>query len=100
MGAHAVAAKALETVTQQTVGFWIHLDLDVVDESEMPAVDSPEPDGLSFAVLSELVGKLLASPKCVGIELTIYDPDLDPLGLGAEKIVRCLERAFLNTHHR
>jgi arginase len=96
VGAKLIGAKALETVTKFTNGFWIHLDLDVVDESEMSAVDCPEPNGPSFSVLGELLTQLLSSPSCVGMEVTIYDPDLDPSGLGAEKIVNCLERAFLN----
>ncbi|MFD5265001.1 arginase family protein [Streptomyces sp. NPDC058335] len=27
-------------------GFWVHLDADVLDPTVMPAVDSPDPDGL------------------------------------------------------
>lgn len=68
--------------------------LDVVDAAEMPAADCPEPDGLSFATLTALLRKLVASPKCTGIELTIYDPDLDPEGEIAHKIVRCMSAAF------
>jgi arginase len=89
-----VAHAALATVTRATLGFWIHLDLDVVDSGEMPAVDCPEPDGLSFATLTLLVGELLASPQCLGMELTIYDPDLDPEGLIAERIVTFLREAI------
>ena len=92
--ASGALAEVLETVTRETDGFWIHLDLDVVDAAEMPAVDSPEAQGLSFGALSRLLSGLLASPKCVGMELTIYDPDLDSEGLCAERIVACLAEAF------
>jgi arginase len=85
----------LSTTSLQTDGFWIHLDLDVVDESEMPAVDSPESEGLSFSLLTELLFRLLASSKCVGMEITIYDPDLDPDGVCADRIVSSLRDAFL-----
>ena len=94
VGAAAAAAVALETVTRSTDGFWVHLDVDVVDSSEMPAADCPEPDGPSFALLGQLLGHLVRSPSCVGLEVTIYDPDLDPSGAIAGRVVRCLAQAF------
>lgn len=89
-----VIDSVLTTTTRHTVGFWIHLDLDVVDSTEMPAVDCPEPDGPSFSVIETLLGQLLASPICIGMEVTIYDPDLDPTGAFADRIVECLACAF------
>lgn len=89
-----VADSVLATVARHAEGFWIHVDLDVVDSAEMPAVDCPEPEGPSFSVITRLLGRLLASPKCVGIEVTIYDPDLDPSGACAGRIVACLTRAL------
>ena len=94
LGSASTAAAALKTVTRATEGFWIHLDLDVVDSSEMPAADCPEPGGPSFALLGELLGHLLASAMCAGLEVTIYDPDLDPSGEIAARIVRCLAQGF------
>jgi arginase len=90
----AAAQRALAAVTEHTEGFWVHLDFDVVDSGEMQAVDCPEPDGLSFAELTGLVGLLVDSPHCVGMELTIYDPDLDPDGSQADAIVRFLAGVF------
>lgn len=94
VGADLVVKRALDTITRATQGFWIHLDLDVLDSQELPAVDSPEPDGLSFTGLTSLLKPLVASPRCVGLELTIYDPDLDPSGRYAEQIVKCLKGVF------
>jgi arginase len=93
-GADDTAAASLRRVGQCAAGFWIHLDADVVDASEMPAADCPEPNGLSFSYLARLLRLLLASPECAGMELTIYDPDLDQTGAVAERIVRCLSAAF------
>lgn len=67
----------------------MHLDLDVLDAAEMPAVDSPEPNGLSFVRLAAMLKWLLGSPVCVVLELTIYDPDLDPHGHYADRIMAC-----------
>lgn len=93
-GPEAVAGRALDVVTRGTDGFWVHLDFDVVDAEEMPAVDSPASNGLSFAQLEELVRPILASPACVGMELTIYDPDLDPDGWCGDAIVAFLQAVF------
>jgi arginase len=93
-GSDRVSDSVHATVTRQTEGFWIHVDLDVVDSDEMPAVDCPEPDGPSFSVITAMLRRLLASPKCTGIEVTIYDPDLDPTGVCADRIVWCLTQAL------
>lgn len=79
-------AQALGSVTRQAFeipqldGFWVHLDADVLDPSVMPAVDSPDPEGLTPDELVALLRPLLASAHCVGLNVTIYDPDLDPEG--------------------
>ena len=65
-------------------GFWIHLDVDVLDPLIMPAVDSPDPGGLSYPELNIMLESLLSHPLCIGLEITILDPDRDPDG----KIVR------------
>ncbi|MFF1821236.1 arginase family protein [Kribbella sp. NPDC058245] len=59
-------------------GFWVHLDVDILDAAIMPAVDSPDPGGIDHAQLQALLRPLLADEKCVGIDIGIYDPDLDP----------------------
>lgn len=59
-------------------GFWIHLDVDIVDGALLPAVDSPDPGGIDFAQLAGLLRGLLALPGAAGLDVGIYDPDLDP----------------------
>jgi arginase len=61
-------------------GFWVHLDVDVLDPSIMPAVDSPDPGGLSYPELNMMIESLLSHPLCIGLEITILDPDRDPDG--------------------
>ncbi len=94
LGVQHAVSEALATVTQTTQGFWIHLDLDVVDATEMPAVDCPEPHGLSFADLTAMLTLLVDSPVCMGLELTIYDPDLDPTGHYANQVMTCMSDVF------
>ena len=94
LGSQRTAEAALATVASRTDGFWIHFDVDVIDASEMPAADCPEPDGLSSAALTGLLRTLIASAQCVGMELTIFDPDLDADGTAATRLVSCLTSAF------
>jgi arginase len=58
-------------------GFWIHFDVDVLDNKIMPCVDSPQEDGLSYEELEEVLNPLIGSEYFTGIDVTIYDPTLD-----------------------
>jgi arginase len=69
---------------------WLHVDLDVLDAKVMPAVDSPGSPGLDFDQLARLVSGLVRSARVVGLDVTIYDPQLDPHGTYPAAIVDCL----------
>ena len=94
-GPSAAAAAALERVARPDVGgFWIHVDADVLDPVVMPAVDSPEPGGLGLDELAAILAPLVRHPRALGMELTIYDPSLDPDGTGAARLASLLERVL------
>jgi arginase len=69
-------------------GYWIHLDVDILDPGVMPAVDSPDPGGLSAAELTGLLAAL--APRAVGAQVTVFDPDLDPDGTHARLLTDIL----------
>jgi arginase len=95
-GAAAAVTKALARLEAPHLdGFWVHLDADVLDPEVLPAVDSPEPGGLLPAELTALLSALLASPYCVGLEVTVFDPDLDPDGRQAALLTDILVGAVL-----
>ncbi len=95
LGVAETARRTLDRLREAGVdGFWLHLDADVLDDAVMPAVDSRAPDGLSYAELAGLVGPLLRSDLAVGMELTIFDPDLDPDGRIAAEFTDALVRTF------
>ncbi|MET9609521.1 arginase family protein [Streptomyces sp. NPDC006512] len=94
-GAGTVARAALEGLhPPATAGFWIHLDADVLDPSVMPAVDSQEPGGLRPGELAALLAVLVGSPRCVGLNVTVYDPDLDPDGSAGALLADLVADAF------
>ncbi|NRQ38467.1 arginase family protein [Nonomuraea sp. NN258] len=86
------ASKVL--VRDELDGFWIHVDADVLDPRVLSAVDSPTPGGLSAAQLTDLLRGLVGLPGAAGIELTIYDPDLDEDGSQAAVLADILVAAL------
>jgi arginase len=68
-------------------GFWIHLDVDVLDDTIMPAVDYRLPDGLRWDELTTVLRLAISSGRAVGLEVTIFNPTLDPDGRIAHAVV-------------
>ena len=60
--------------------FWIHLDVDVLDERAMPATDYLMPGGLEWEELAELLPPLCASPAVAGLSVGCLNPEKDPGG--------------------
>jgi arginase len=89
----AAASQAVEMLAndEELDGFWIHLDVDVLDDSIMPAVDYRlGGGGLSFSELSELLRTIFASDRAVGMDITIFNPRLDLDGSITRKFVLSL----------
>jgi arginase len=94
-GPDGVAAAVLERVGRADLaGFWIHVDADVLDAAIMPAVDSPTPDGPGINELAAFLRPLARHPRALGMELTIYDPRLDPDLACARRLVDLLEKVL------
>ncbi|OXI49822.1 arginase family protein [Burkholderia aenigmatica] len=92
-GPAAVAAELVDWLGARALGqAWLHVDLDVLDQSQLPAVDSPGSPGLDFDGLDALLGPLVASGRVAGIDFTIYDPGLDPGHAHADRIARSIGR--------
>ncbi|WP_433438501.1 arginase family protein [Nonomuraea sp. CA-141351] len=86
------ASKVL--VRDELDGFWIHVDVDVLDPSVLSAVDSPTPGGLDADQFIELVRGLVGLPGAAGLEVTIFDPDLDEDGRQAALLADILVEAL------
>jgi len=80
-GLENTASQFLNLIRKDNLdGFFIHLDVDVLNDTIMPPVDSRQKDGLSYEELSQILKPLLSSKKAIGIEITILNPDLDQDG--------------------
>lgn len=80
--------------TAGAAGFWLQVDVDVIDATVMPAVDSPDPGGCTPEELIELLRGL--APRAVGASITVYDPDLDPDGTHARLLVDTIVSGLRN----
>ncbi|MFD0596072.1 arginase family protein [Catellatospora coxensis] len=88
-GARRTAQWARERLAD-CAGYWLHIDVDVLDPAVMPAVDAPEPGGIALTELELLLTGLVNTPDCLGMELTVFDPDHDPDGRHAAELVSTL----------
>lgn len=87
-GIEACVNEFLKMIHQNKLdGFWIHVDVDVLDDDIMPAVDSRTPGGLSYEEFDTIIQLLIADPKAAGIEITILDPELDEAGTYTKEFV-------------
>lgn len=87
LGAQGVEQALMRVTKDGLDGYWIHFDVDVLDDEIMPAVDYRMKDGLSYEELGSLLGAAFATGKVMGMTLTIYNPNLDPQRSIARKLV-------------
>lgn len=88
-GPARTAAWARERLAD-CAGYWLHVDVDVLDPAVMPAVDAPDDGGIAHRELELLIAGLVADQACLGLELTVFDPDQDPAGGYAAELVDTL----------
>lgn len=96
-GVAAVAREAVAHLTRSggpDAGFWVHVDADVLDDTIMPFVDYRLPGGLSWEELTTALRIAIESRRVVGLELTIYNPILDPDGAGARGLASVIGDAL------
>jgi arginase len=86
-----MAQAAAELVRSASSGWWLHTDLDVLSKDEFSACGDPgEPGmtgGLTWRQLTEIVAATLRVGGCRGWSVVVYNPDLDPDGRAASRIV-------------
>jgi len=71
ISADNIAKKIIEHTAQN---IYMTFDFDVLDPSEMPSVGTPEPSGLRFAELTEILRIVLKNKKLLGLDFTELNP--------------------------
>ncbi len=88
----AIAASGVEVLTVAEVAsreprpgpLYVHVDVDVVDPDDLPAVNYPAPSGPSLESVCSAVARLAASGRMVAFSISSWNPELP----GAERAAR------------
>lgn len=87
-------AATIDSWTARLAGsaghWWFHLDLDGLSTEAMPAVSYRQAGGFHWAEAATIGSRALGAPGCAGWSVTDYNPDLDPSGESARRIVETL----------
>ena len=72
------AGEAAAEAVASTGRFWLHLDVDVLDEAAFPATDYLMPGGLRIDELHELLQPMGEDDRLLGFSVACYNPQKDP----------------------
>jgi arginase len=93
-GAPAAAQAALGQLHADAREFMLHLDLDVIAQEEFHAVTLPDSGGLSLGDVQGSLDEFAKHKNLLGIDVAQYNPDKDPDGSQARKVVDLLAKAL------
>ena len=93
-GATAAARDALAHLHADSREFVLHLDTDIIAQEEFAPVNVPGSGGLSFADVRQSLCEVLSQKTLLGLDVAQYNPDRDPDGAGAQKLVALLVDAL------
>ncbi len=82
LGAKAAVQQALDRL-RHCEAIVVDCDIDVVDRSQFPAAPGARPGGMQLATFLQAVRLFATEPKVKVIDLTEWDPPLDPTDLSA-----------------
>jgi len=81
-GIEAAISRALDHVAQCDA-LVIDCDIDVIDRSQLPGAPGARPGGMAVVDFFAAVRRLASDPRVRVIDLTEWDPPLDPTDLSA-----------------
>jgi arginase len=93
-GAGEAAKSTLMQMHADARQFILHLDTDVIAQEEFPAVNVPGSGGLAFADVRSALIEFVKNPNLLGLDVAQYNPDKDPDGSCAKKLVDLLVEAL------
>lgn len=93
-GGAKAAQNALAQMHADAHDFVLHLDTDVIAEEDFPAVNVPGSGGLRFEDVRAAFVEFVKHKNLLGLDVAQYNPDKDPDGSGAKKLVDLLAEAL------
>ena len=92
-GPRAVGERIAASLSAEAP-FWLHLDVDVLDQDTFGATDYLMPSGMSWEELGDALGPLASAPALAGASLACYNPEKDPGRRCGQALVDSLREAF------
>jgi arginase len=95
-----VRAEGPETASKRVADalsarpFWLHLDVDVLDQDVFAATDYLMSGGMTWEELAATLGPLASSPALAGASIACYNPEKDPGRRCGGALVDALRTAF------
>jgi arginase len=87
-GAAKSADEALAHLHAEGREFILHLDTDVIAPEDFPAVNVPDSSGgLRFDEVGVALKRIVSNKNLLGFDVAQYNPDKDPDGAAAKKLV-------------
>lgn len=93
------ARAALEWLESRVDHIVLHFDVDVIDSAEFPLANFPHYAGLEADQAFEALNVFLASPNVSGLIITQVNPNNDPDGIMAQKLVDAITEGFSKRKH-
>jgi len=90
VGVENAVKKILRDLEPKCDKVYVHVDLDVLDETAMSAQSYPVGDGLSMHESQETLQGLVRSGKLCGMAIMVFNAAKDPKGVEARKVVRLI----------
>ncbi len=92
-GVSEVTARVVRRLRDSVGACWLHTDVDVLSQDALPT-DFPQAGGLSWEEFEALARAAVGAPCVVGWDLTVYNPDRDPMGRPAKRLVEIIGAAI------
>ena len=89
-GGTRAAQEALVQMHAEAHDFVLHVDVDVIAQEDFPAVNVPGGGGLRFEEVQLALLEFAKHKNLLGLDIAQYNPDKDPDGGGAKKLVDLL----------
>jgi len=90
-GVTLVSVDALAHTMPPAGPLYVHVDVDVVDPADMPAVNYPAPEGPSLAQVRAALLHLGSTDRVVAFSLSSWNPDLPGADVAARAAGRLIE---------
>ena len=87
-------AGVVQEMVPKTGNLYVSIDIDVLDLPLVPGTTVPEPGGLSYRQLRELLAEIARQGRVIGFDIVELNPPYDPTGATA-RIVSWLITHFL-----